>query len=439
MKPAALLIAFFAADVTPPIGHPLCGGLVPSMQRVVDPLQARGFVLKGRCKPIVVCVVDWCEIRNDAHSRWREVLADAARTTPDRVLVSAIHQHDAPIADLAARRLLETHGVKDGLTDPDFHEHAVQRTAAALRDAMRNPQPVTHIGLGQAKVAKIASNRRIVQPDGKVHKMRGSSCTDPELIAAPEGLIDPYVKTISFWHDDKPLVALSCYATHPMSHYRTGGASCDFFGLARKRRQKDDPTLGQIIANGCQGNIGAGKYNDGSPKMRPVLTQRLYDGMVRAWKNTQRKPIEKVTFRSVRMKLPLKTDPAFGLERFQQIVADAKQKKGERVRAATAAQWIKRGRAGETIDLPVIDFGVAQILLTPGEAFVEYQLLAQQLRPDSFVVTIGLGDVGPGYIPTDVAYDQGGYEPGSWSFVGPGSERAMTDAIRAALLPKAAR
>ncbi len=439
MKPAALLIAFFVADVTPPIGHPLCGGLVPPARRIVDPLHACGVVLKVQDRPIVLCVVDWCEIHSDAHDRWRRVLAEAAGTTPERVMVSAIHQHDTPIADLEARHELEARGVKGTLTEPAFHERAVQRAAAALRKALRNPQPVTHIGLGQAKVEKIASNRRILQADGKVHKMRGSSCTDPDLIAAPEGTIDPYLKTISLWNGDKPVVALSCYATHPMSYYRTGGVSCDFYGLARERRQKDDPSVGQIIANGCQGNIGAGKYNDGSPKMRRVLTQRLYDGMVRAWKDTKRMPIEKVAFRSVPLELPLKKDPAFSLGRFQKVLDDPKKASKEKVRAALAVNWINRTLSGETLDVPVIDFGVAQILLTPGEAFVEYQLLAQKLRPDAFVMTIGLGDVGPGYIPTDEAYDQGGYEVGPWSFVGPGSEKAMTEAIRAALLPKPTR
>jgi len=45
--------------------------------------------------PVVYVVLDWCEIRNDALERWRSVLAEAAGTSPQRVMVSAVHQHEA--------------------------------------------------------------------------------------------------------------------------------------------------------------------------------------------------------------------------------------------------------------------------------------------------------------------------------------------------------
>jgi len=78
------------------------GGIAPAA-KVVDSLEARGFVLlsmKQGAKPIVVCAVDWCEIRNDAYEQWRTALAEAVGTDAQHVLVMAIHQHDAPIADL---------------------------------------------------------------------------------------------------------------------------------------------------------------------------------------------------------------------------------------------------------------------------------------------------------------------------------------------------
>ena len=40
--------------------------------------------------------------------------------------------------------------------------------------------------------------------------MRGSACTDPKLIALPDGLIDPFVKTLA-WFDGEPQVAWQHY------------------------------------------------------------------------------------------------------------------------------------------------------------------------------------------------------------------------------------
>jgi hypothetical protein len=66
----------------------------------------------------------------------------------------------------------------------------------------------------------------------------------------------------------------------------------------------------------------------------------------------------------------------------------------------------------------------------PGELFIEYQLAAQKMRPESPVMMAAYGDYGPGYIGTAVAYTQGGYETGPVSRVGPGSEEALMRAMR---------
>ena len=103
-----LQVASFHVDVTPPIGSPLaynrCDG-------VGMPLSARGVVLSGRGEPILLCAVDWIGISNEGHRRWKETLALAVGTSPDRVSVHTLHQHDAPRCDLSAERLLEERGL----------------------------------------------------------------------------------------------------------------------------------------------------------------------------------------------------------------------------------------------------------------------------------------------------------------------------------------
>ena len=132
LRAAQFSIAPFTADVTVPIGHGMMGGLWQA-KKVGDPLYAKGVVLLGGSKPVVFVAVDWCEIRNAAFDRWREALAKAADTTRDCVLVSAIHQHEAPVADLEAQRILERRKLKGNICDLKFHETAVQRVATAVR------------------------------------------------------------------------------------------------------------------------------------------------------------------------------------------------------------------------------------------------------------------------------------------------------------------
>ncbi len=87
------------------------------------------------------------------------------------------------------------------------------------------------------------------------------------------------------------MAVLSYYATHPQSYYRTGLPNPDFPGLARFFRQLAVPAALHVHFNGAGGNIGAGKYNDGSPENRLVLAQLLADAMRRAWETTKRQPI----------------------------------------------------------------------------------------------------------------------------------------------------
>ena len=69
------------------------------------------------------------------------------------------------------------------------------------------------------------------------------------------------------------------------------------------------------------------------------------------------------------------------------------------------------------------------ILHLPGETFIEYQLYAQEVRPDGFVAVAGYGDLGPGYITLERSYEEGGYEPTD-SFCSGESEAVMRKAIR---------
>ncbi|MCI0622798.1 MAG: hypothetical protein L0387_14245 [Acidobacteria bacterium] len=394
-------------------------------------------MILGAGQPIVLVAVDWCEIRNEAYDRWQTVLAQAAKTTTDRVLVSSIHQHDAPVADLEAQRLLTTNHSQGSICDVQFHEQAVQRVAQALKTSLQKPRRFTEIGLGQAKVEQVASNRRYVDADGTIKFNRTSATRDPSIREKSEGTIDPWLKTLSFWNDGEPVAALSCYATHPMSYYGQGGVSSDFVGMARHRRLKDDPKVAQIYASGCSGNVTAGKYNDGSPANRPILADRMYQAMVAAWKATQRHSLKQAPqFRTVPLRLEPRNDAGFTVEDLNHRLKDKHSKPFDQCLAALGLSWRRRADTGRALTVPVLDFGIAQLLLMPGESYVEYQLVAQKMRPGSFVMMIGYGESATGYVPTDKALQEGDTNLRDWCWVGPGAEKAITTALEGALKPK---
>ena len=425
-----IYLATFEADVTPPLGAPLCNGSIKPAARIVDRLSARGVILIGRGKPIVICAFDWVGIGNAGHDAIREQLAEAAGTDADRVAVHTLHQHDAPACDYSTEELLAQHGLSGFMFDPAFARDAFERVAAAAKASLDAPQVVTHVGTGSGIVEKVASNRRILGDDGKVAIVRFSSSKNPKAIAAPEGVIDPKVQLISLWQEDSPLAVLTHYATHPQSYYGKGGVSFDFPGMARAAREKALPDVKHIHFAGAGGNVGAGKYNNGSPEVRPVLAQRLAAGMKAAWDSQKKTPVNALnlnwSFEPVA--LPIRDTIVESKELAK--LKNTKLHPRERCFAARAIVYKRRVESGRRIHIGCLAIGDARVLYLPGELFVEYQLAAQKMRPDLHVAMAAYGQYNPGYIGTKISYSQGGYETGRVSRVSPKSEQILKSAMR---------
>lgn len=422
-----LRVGTFDVDASPPVGSPLA---YDPTKEVETPLSCRGTVLLGEGQPIVLCAVDWIGIANDGHLEFRKELARAAGTIPQRVAVHSLHQHDAPSCDFSADAIAEQHGIHREVFDSPFAREVIRRVAAAVRQAVADARTVTHIGLGEGTVEKVASNRRILGSDGKVRHVRWTATRDARVREYPEGVVDRVMKSISFWDNERAIAVLTYYATHPQSYYRTGKANPDFPGLARDHRQQVTGVR-HVHFNGAGGNIGAGKYNDGAHENRQVLADRMASGMAQAWEGTRKIPVSATDlgWNSVAVSLP----PSPSLDK-DKILADLQNTAlpvQKRVAAACSLAWLRRCQAGEKIDITCLTLGPSRVLHMPGELFVEYQLAAQQMRPDLFVAMAAYGDYAPWYIGTAIAYSQGGYETGpDASFVAPAVEEVLLDAMR---------
>lgn len=423
-----LRVATFEADVTPPLQTPLCIGLVAPGVRVEDPLYARGVVLfPDRDKPIVLCAIDWLGIGNGGYDRWRTALAKAAGTVPSRVALHTVHQHDAPGDDATAQAFLNEQKLPDAMESEPFALSALQRVSAAIRAA--KPVPVSHIGAGSAEVVDVASNRRILGPDGKFQFQRYTACRNAPQCDAPIGVIDPHMKSVSFWNGERRAATLYYYATHPMSHYGKGAISADFPGMARAQ-QRDTFA---IYFTGAAGNIGAGKFNDGSPERRAVLAGRIAKAMQQSRDQETRFPVDTLRWKVEPTALPLRTGEGYSEEEIEKVLRNPAENPRNRANHARYLAWVRLVKAGRKIDISALHIGSAHILHMPGELFVEYQLAAIRERPRETVAMAAYGDYGPMYIGTSKAYWEGGYETSAVSRVAPSVEDVLMSAMRGVL------
>lgn len=429
-------LATFDVDATPPLGSAMAYDPVKRVDELT--LRCRGIVILGADQPIVLCAVDWIGIANEGHDAFRFALAEAAGTTPQRVAVHTLHQHDAPGCDFTAEKIIEELNVP-GYTrfEGVFHRQVIQRAAEAVRSAVPRAQRVTHYGYGDAIVKEVASNRRVERtPEGKVGRMRGSKCAIEDLIQLPEGVVDPVVSVLSFWNGEQPVAVLSAYACHPQSYYRLGIPSPDFPGIARFIRGQDVNSALHVHFNGAGGNVAAGKYNNGAQPNRMILATRLANGMREAYEKTHKTPLSSADIAWNVMPVSLPLSPHLN-EAELVIKLQTSGAKGY-VSFADQLAWVRRVKAGHRIELTCLTVGNARMLNLPGELFVEYQLAAKAMRPDLHVMMAAYGDYGPAYIGTAAAYPEGGYETGPTSSnVSAEVEPVLMDAMKTLLQAEA--
>jgi hypothetical protein len=407
--------------VTPPLGEPVGQGFIPVLKTAEHPLLARGILLRDRDMSCVVCTLDWMEVHNDSYDFLREAIARAAEVPVSRVALHTLHQHTAPAIDTAAQKLQFDESAPRRVATAEYLLTVAEKLSKAIRECRDAWHPISRIRIGRGRVEQVASNRRLEAADGSITGRSSSTRNAAQLRELPEGLIDPWVRTVSFGNATGPLVQLHYYASHPQSFYGDGRASYDVPGLVREQLEQQTGAF-QIYVTGCGGDIAFGKYNDGSREARDQLTDRLLDGIRRSLNSLEELPVGPLRWSVASVTFPLRTDEAFSEEYNRRVLADGSASEAQRRKAAIAVAWIERVQSGHPVEVSCLSIGRLKMLHLPGEPFVQYQLKAQEVGGTNFVCVAGYGDCGMGYIGGDRIYtDRGGYEQ-TYAFAGPCEE-----------------
>ena len=417
-------VATFKVDATPWMGEPLIW--VAPTAKVLDPLLAKGVVIEDGANRYVLCSLDWCAISNSTHELFRRKIAAAAGTNVSRVAVQSVHQHTAPYTDGDANKIVSKLAAPPLSMSDKFLDDLTGRLAAAVKDATAKLEPFDRVGTGQARVERVAGTRRLKGPDGKIIVRYSSNGGNRQLQEAPEGNIDPFVRTITFARGTKPLVRIHYYASHPQTFCCDGTVTADFVGIAREAVEKKEGVF-QVYFTGCGGDVTAGKYNDKSLADREGLAVRFQAGLEASGAATRYQRPGKIVWRNAPLTLARRPDMAAMVEHSRARLANPGKSTAQDIyKAGIILAWNARTKP---LDVSSLQIGRIHILHLPGEPSIEYQFYAQQLLKDAFVAVAGYGDCAPGYMVADKHFQEGGYEP-TEAHGGPGSEARIKDAIR---------
>ena len=342
-------IATFSADVTPPLGHACMGGGIAPVKKIDDPLFAHGWVLLGAGKPVVFVAVDWCEIRNDAYQRWRRVLADAAETAPERVLVACLHQHDAPVADLGGAALPRPQQGQG--------EYLRPRLSRAGRAGSGSGTPG---GAEEAEKSHAHRHRPGPRREGGVQpplppRRRQTGLRPHQRHPRPESARQTR-------RDHRPLAQDAqflgrCYSAGGAELLRHASDELLRPGRSIQRLRRPRANAAKPTIPGCSRSTSpvaaATSPRASTTTVRPTIAPslpRLYQGMTAAWKATKRYPLKEVDFRSTPLRRSRAPTPVSALRNYGATENGPPPLRAVPGRAG--AEPCERADAGHVLDLP---------------------------------------------------------------------------------------
>ena len=347
-------------EITPKVPAYLAGYAMrnkPS-EGVHDPLFLRAMVLDDGKVRLAILSNDLCLISNDLTNELREMIANAG-FDPNCIFIATTHTHSGPVTG------------RDNV-NVEWLEGLKHKIVESVLLAEKRLQPV-RIGIGKGK-CNVGMNRRERQPDGTTR-----------LGKNPDGPVDTELGVIRFDDmDGNPLSLVINYGCHGTSlgghNYQISG---DYMGEGVsliEQQAKGQPFT--MFLTGASGNVDP-RYRVGESFEHVCeLGEELTTDTLNVNSQLTTKDID-ATIRIV----------------------------SENISVPRKAEEIEKG-ADESVAIPVslIQLNDLLFITFPGELFAEIGMELKRRSPCANTFIIGYCNGSVGYLPTQQAYAEGGYE-----------------------------
>lgn len=364
-------------NITPFLGCPMAGyaSRDHGSETIDDELYSKALVLYDGDTKLAIVTNDLIGVDDNFVSQTRELVEKAIGISKSSVLICASHTHFGPEI-----RREEDSTIKppDDKFDLAYLKVLQKKMVTAVQLADQDLQDAKST-VSKGYTDRLSFNRHTVRSDGTAVTTYRLPPKEENLTFGP---IDPEVGVIRIDSvDGEPIATLINFACHPVcSVDRMYTISADYPGYAMKLVERE---LGGIcmFTLGCAGNI--------VPIEREGISKRkigvsLAAEVIKTWQWLSF--TDSITLKSVQstIELPLKES--------------------------------KNGKETREIEIQVLKVGNFGFVGLPGEIFVEIGIAIKEQSGIKNLFPVSLANGSPGYVPTAIAYDQGGYESNSTPF-----------------------
>lgn len=405
-----LKAGFARLDITPPFGTAISGYFYPRYTKgVLDDLELNALAVSDGETTALIIACDIIGIKFDKAELLRNKIEQDTGVKSNNILLCCLHQHTSfAIEKEQTLNSLSIH--------TPYFEVLYQKFADVAKMAIEDMREAKISVASGATDEQISFVRRYFTKNGPV-------ATNPgwynENVLRPAGEPDNTVRLVRFEREGND-IALVNFSTHPDV---IGGekVSADWPGFVRRYVEKDLEGVSCILVNGAQGDVNhfnflGEKQKRSGYEHSNYMGRTIADTVLKLWNNTTERNADKI-FADVSL-IYSKTRTE-GEERYDEMkkfyTAYEEDKLGYKphiteLATATRIISIRTETIYRPVPVSILVIGDVALVGFGGEPFTVYAKHARDAAPEKFVMAACCTNGYEGYLPSAIAFEEGGYE-----------------------------
>jgi neutral ceramidase len=406
----------YKVDITPKIGTSI-GGNVREDNRsrgVHDPLYANFLYLMDREQGILFIGLDLIGVFGSFVRKIKAGIHKRTGILPEQIVLFATHTHSGP-------DVMEA--FKEGY-DPLIAQYIEGLEEKLIRGAVAccGKMWEAELAVGKGYEDTLSFNRRIFMKDGKL-RMNWEGL-EPGEIDRATGPIDPDVYVLSVKDDQQRIRCLLInFTLHPAVLVgKDWLLSRDYIDrLTRSLQEEYGEELVVLFANGAEGNIN--HIHVGEPNQTRGFEEtgrigdRLAQDVSEILISLEYIKESKIQWISETIELTRRRITPEQMQEALNLLEAVNWKIPSLLDGVPEEAYAKEILALGTMpepyvqtELQVLQVGDAAFVSLPGEFFVEFGLSIKKRSPFIHTAVLGMANDYIGYVPTERAFEEGGYE-----------------------------
>ncbi len=391
-------------DITPDYNLPNYNGFLLHKEEK-DRLLCQALVINDGKKDIAIASLDTTFIQNDIVQSIREKVSKKTGISSNNILIAATHTHSAPTMSKSF--------LNGASPDKRYVNFFIEKTVVAIIQAKKKLEHAFFLA-GISPAPGFEYNRRLQRPDGRIIMNYASDGLSNNCL--PTGPTDKEIPFLLFKNlSGLPIGIIFNYDNHN-NCINAGYYSQDFGGkignILRKRLGSVFPV---VFLPGACGNVNwINSRNPGhlsGDKLAWKIGEVAANKLLNSLKKSSR--TEKIDILVKRKAIEVQERP-FTYSDFcndnnggnseERKIADRNRYEPE------IAEIKKRGETICPVEIYVISFDDISIVTNPVELFTEFGMEIKRRSPFKITLVSTLTNGYYGYVPTQEAFYQGGYE-----------------------------